>query len=52
MIVARTEANVSGLFMDPGKVNAHGLNERILVESLYESREFLDRLIRAYAGGE
>ena len=43
---------VSGLFMDPSKVNAHGLNERILVESLYESREFLDRLIRAYAGGE
>jgi acetylornithine deacetylase/succinyl-diaminopimelate desuccinylase-like protein len=43
---------VSGLFMDPSKVHAHGLNERVLVESLYESREFLDRLIKVYAGGE
>jgi acetylornithine deacetylase/succinyl-diaminopimelate desuccinylase-like protein len=43
---------VSGLFMDPSKVNAHGLNESIGVDALYESREFLDRLIRAYAGGE
>ena len=43
---------VSGLFMDPSKVNAHGLNERIGVQSLYQSREFLDRLIKAYAGVE
>jgi len=43
---------VSGLFMDPNKTNAHGLNESVPVESLYESREFLDRLIRIYAGGE
>lgn len=42
---------VSGLFMQPEQVNAHGLNEKILVQSLYEGREFLDRLIRIYAGG-
>jgi acetylornithine deacetylase/succinyl-diaminopimelate desuccinylase-like protein len=43
---------VSGLFAEPGTVNAHGLNEKIPVESLYQSREFLDRLIRIYAGGQ
>lgn len=43
---------VSGMFKDPGKTNAHGLNEKIPVASLYESQEFLDRLIRIYAGGE
>lgn len=42
---------VSGLFLEPGTVNAHGLNEKIPVRSLYESREFLDKLIRIYAGG-
>jgi acetylornithine deacetylase/succinyl-diaminopimelate desuccinylase-like protein len=43
---------VSGMFKDPAKVNAHGLNEKMPVASLYESQEFLDRLIRIYAGGE
>jgi len=43
---------VSGLFVQPEKVYAHGLNERVPVESLYESREFLDRLVKRYAGGE
>ncbi len=43
---------ISGLFMDPAKVNAHGLNEKVLVKSLFESREFLDRLVRIYIGGE
>ena len=43
---------VSGMFSEPGTVNAHGLNEKMLVASLYESQEFLDRLIRIYAGGE
>lgn len=43
---------VSGLFLQPEQVNAHGLNEKIPVQSLYESREFLDRLIRIYAGGK
>ena len=39
---------VSGMFSEPGKVNAHGLNERILVKSLFESREFLDQLVKIY----
>ncbi|MEZ5559964.1 MAG: M20/M25/M40 family metallo-hydrolase [Pseudomonadales bacterium] len=43
---------VSGLFTQPGKTNAHGLNEQVGVEALYQSRAFLDRLIRDYAGGE
>ncbi len=43
---------VSGLFVEPDKVNAHGLNERMPVESLFQGREFLDRLVKIYAGGE
>jgi acetylornithine deacetylase/succinyl-diaminopimelate desuccinylase-like protein len=42
---------VSGLFSDPATTNAHGLNERMRVQSLLEGREFLDRLVRIYAGG-
>jgi acetylornithine deacetylase/succinyl-diaminopimelate desuccinylase-like protein len=42
---------VSGLFLEPSTTNAHGLNERMRVQSLYEGRVFLERLIRAYAGG-
>jgi acetylornithine deacetylase/succinyl-diaminopimelate desuccinylase-like protein len=41
---------VSGLFVDPATTNLHGLNERMRVQSLFEGREFLERLIRAYAG--
>jgi len=41
---------VSGIFADPETTNAHGLNERVRVQSLYEGREFLDQLIKAYAG--
>ena len=40
---------VSGIFSDPATTNAHGLNERVRVQSLYEGRVFLDRLIRAYS---
>jgi len=43
---------VSGLFADPETTNAHGLNERMRVKSLYEGREFLDRLIKVYAEGQ
>ncbi len=43
---------VSGIFMQPGETNIHGLNERIRVQSLYDGREFLDRLIKIYAGGQ
>jgi acetylornithine deacetylase/succinyl-diaminopimelate desuccinylase-like protein len=42
---------VSGLFSDPATTNAHGLNERMRVQSLLEGREFLDRLVRIYTGG-
>jgi acetylornithine deacetylase/succinyl-diaminopimelate desuccinylase-like protein len=40
---------VSGIFMDPETTKAHGLNERMRVQSLYEGREFLERLIKMYA---
>ncbi|MEO7191784.1 MAG: M20/M25/M40 family metallo-hydrolase [Vicinamibacterales bacterium] len=42
---------ISGLFADPATTNAHGLNERVGVQALYEAREFLEQLIRTYAGG-
>lgn len=40
---------VSGLFIDPDLGRIHGLNERIRVKSLIEGREFLYRLVKAYA---
>ncbi len=43
---------VSGIFADQATRNAHGLNERTRVQSLFEGREFLDRLIRIYARGD
>lgn len=43
---------VSGMFVQLGRVRAHGLNEGVPVRSLYESRAFLDRLVKIYAGGE
>jgi len=43
---------VSGIFSEPSTTNAHGLNERVRVQSLYEGREFLDRLIKAYTEGQ
>jgi len=39
---------MSGMFALPGESNAHGLNEKIRVKSLYEGREFLERVVRAY----
>lgn len=42
---------VSGMFGDGATGNAHGLNERIRVQSLLEGREFLYRLTKMYAGG-
>jgi acetylornithine deacetylase/succinyl-diaminopimelate desuccinylase-like protein len=42
---------VSGMFADGATTNAHGLNERIRVQSLMEGREFLHRLTRLYGGG-
>jgi acetylornithine deacetylase/succinyl-diaminopimelate desuccinylase-like protein len=43
---------VSGIFSDGATTNAHGLNERIRVQSLLEGREFLHRLTKMYAGGK
>ncbi|MGE0742774.1 MAG: M20/M25/M40 family metallo-hydrolase [Hyphomonadaceae bacterium] len=41
---------MSGMFSVPGEGNAHGLNEKIRVDSLYRGREFLNAIVRAYAG--
>jgi acetylornithine deacetylase/succinyl-diaminopimelate desuccinylase-like protein len=40
---------MSGMFAVAGESNAHGLNEKIRVESLYEGRTFLESIVRAYA---
>jgi acetylornithine deacetylase/succinyl-diaminopimelate desuccinylase-like protein len=40
---------ISGIFADANTTNAHGLNERIRVQSLLEGREFLYRLTKLYA---
>ena len=41
---------VPGTFVDPDGNGTHGLNERIRVESLYASRDYLFDLVKAYAG--
>jgi acetylornithine deacetylase/succinyl-diaminopimelate desuccinylase-like protein len=40
---------VSGMFGDPDGNGAHGLNERLRVRSVYEGRDFLHALTKAYA---
>jgi acetylornithine deacetylase/succinyl-diaminopimelate desuccinylase-like protein len=40
---------MSGMFATPGETNAHGLNEKIRVQSLYQGRDFLESIVRAYA---
>ena len=40
---------VSGMFSTPGETNAHGLNEKIRVTSLYQGRDFLESIVREYA---
>jgi acetylornithine deacetylase/succinyl-diaminopimelate desuccinylase-like protein len=42
---------VSGMMGDGATTNAHGLNERMRVQSLLEGREFLYRLTKLYGGG-
>lgn len=39
---------MSGIFEVPGETNAHGDNEKLRVQSVYEGREFLEGVIRAY----
>jgi acetylornithine deacetylase/succinyl-diaminopimelate desuccinylase-like protein len=38
---------VSGLFVDPADLRIHGRDERVLQKSLYDSQEFLYRLVKA-----
>jgi acetylornithine deacetylase/succinyl-diaminopimelate desuccinylase-like protein len=40
---------VSGLFTDPVNSGVHGLNEQVRVKQLYESKEYLYRLVKALA---
>jgi acetylornithine deacetylase/succinyl-diaminopimelate desuccinylase-like protein len=40
---------ITGLFTDPDGGYIHGLNERIRVNSVYEGRTFLYRLVKLYA---
>src|SRR5262249_54030547 len=39
---------MSGMFSKPDETNAHGLNEKRRVQSLYEGGEFLEGVVRAY----
>lgn len=41
---------ISGIFSDAEGSHAHGLNERIRVKSLIDGREYMYRLVKAYAG--
>jgi len=41
---------ISGIFADVNDVHAHGLNERVEQQRLYDGREFLYRLIKRLAG--
>jgi acetylornithine deacetylase/succinyl-diaminopimelate desuccinylase-like protein len=40
---------VTGIFTDPDGGHIHGLNERVRIESVYEGRTFLYRLVKLYA---
>jgi len=40
---------VSGLFGEAGRSGVHGLNEQVSVQALYDSKEFLYRLVKTLA---
>ncbi len=40
---------VSGLFADPAHSGVHGLNEQVGIKELYDSKEFLYRLVKQLA---
>ncbi len=40
---------ITGMFTDPDGGGIHGLNERIRIQSVYEGRTFLYRLVKIYA---
>ena len=41
---------ISGLFSDPGNNGVHGRNEQVGVKAVYDSKEFLYRLVQQLAG--
>jgi acetylornithine deacetylase/succinyl-diaminopimelate desuccinylase-like protein len=41
---------VSGLFSDPGNNGVHGRNEQVSVKAVYDSKDFLYRLVQRLAG--
>ena len=41
---------VSGLFSEPGNNGVHGRNEQVRMQSVYDSKEFLYRLVKQLAG--
>ena len=43
---------VSGLFIDVDDYRGHGLNERVLVKSLYDMHQFLYSLVKTLSGGK
>jgi acetylornithine deacetylase/succinyl-diaminopimelate desuccinylase-like protein len=40
---------VTGMFLEPADARAHGLDERIEIQRLYDGREFLYRLVSELA---
>ena len=42
----------SGLFSDPGRNGVHGRNEHVGVKQVYDSKEFLYRLVKQLAAPE
>jgi acetylornithine deacetylase/succinyl-diaminopimelate desuccinylase-like protein len=43
---------ISGLFSDPGNNGVHGKNEQIGAKALFDSKEFLYRLVKSLSGPE
>lgn len=43
---------LSGMFSVPGETNAHGLNEKVRVDSFYYSLGFWERLMKRLTGGD
>ena len=41
---------ISGLFSEPGNNGVHGRNERVGVKAVFDSKEFLYRLVKLLAG--
>lgn len=39
---------IDALFRDPDLSNIHGLNERVRIQSLYEDRDFMYKLVKLY----